>query len=433
MTASRLLLPFLCLLLWTLHASSADEPAALSLDEAVGAALSNHPVLRQAEIDIESAELRVQQARSSRSPQIDAGGLAKSGLAGSGNLFGLHGLASSPDPEGMALSANVFQDLLDFKRSKFETEARRAEVEHFDETLRAEKARLILDVRRAFYSALKAMRRIGLTEETVKERVLALRQAESLHRAGLASKLEVSLGGIGVSRARLDRTRATESLQQALARLNEAMGESTGQAFALQEPEISAASPGPLEALAAESLESRAELAAVEARIRAAEAWVRRAEREKYPRIMAMFSGGWTRFAELTLSRLLFGGFGIQLPIFTGGRLEASIEETRRGLEKTRAAREELVRAVRLQVAEARGDLVTAFESVRTAEQGVEQALEAERLASARYKHDLADLLDLTVAQTALAAAENEHGQARYDYKIAEAELDFATGKRHGH
>ncbi len=52
-----------------------------------------------------------------------------------------------------------------------------------------------------------------------------------------------------------------------------------------------------------------------------------------------MFSGGWARFAELTLSRLLFGGFGIQLPLLTGGRLKANIEETRLGLEKTRATR----------------------------------------------------------------------------------------------
>ena len=48
-----------------------------------------------------------------------------------------------------------------------------------------------------------------------------------------------------------------------------------------------------------------------------------------------MFSGGWIRFAELTLSRLLFGGFGIQLSLLMGGRLQANIEETGLGLERT--------------------------------------------------------------------------------------------------
>ena len=405
----------------------------LALDQALQAALSNHPILRQAEIDIDSAELRVKQARSRRLPQIDAGGLSKAGLSGSATLFGLHGLAASPEPEGTAFSANILQNLLDFKRTKYESEARRAEVEHFEETLRAEKSRLVLAVRRAFYSALKAARHVRVADQAGAERALALREAQSLHRAGLASKLEVNAAQTGLARARLDRTKAAESLNQALAGLNEAMGEKPGQAYALQEPEISAARPEPVESLVAESLAARPELAAVDARIRAAEAWIERAEREKYPRIMAMFSGGWTRFAELTLGRLLFGGFGIQLPLFTGGRIEATIEETRLGLEKTRAAREELRRAVPRQVADARADLATSFEALGTTEQAFQQALDAERLASARYRHDLADLLDLTVARTALAAAESERARARFDYKIAEATLDFATGKQVWH
>ena len=121
----------------------------------------------------------------------------------------------------------------------------------------------------------------------------------------------------------------------------------------LREPEITASVPEPLDALLAEAVANRPELAAVAARIRAGEAWVRRAERERYPRIRAMFSGGWIRFAELTLSRLLFGGFGIQLPLLMGGRLQANIEETRLGLERTQAARDDLEPAVDQQVAEA--------------------------------------------------------------------------------
>lgn len=433
MIVQRLALPLLGVMLGALSLGAASNGAGgipdLALDQAVQAALSNHPILRQAEIDIDSAELRVKQARSRRLPQIDAGGLAKVGLSGSATLFGVHGLAASPEPEGMAFSANVIQDLLDFKRTKFESEARRAEVEHFEETLRAEKSRLVLEVTRAFYSALKATRQVRVADLAGEERVLALREAQARNQAGLASKLEVNTALASLAKARLDQAKAAESLQQALAQLNEAIGEEPGQAYSLQEPEISAPRPGPVKALVTESLESRPELAAVEARIRAAEAWVERAEREKYPRIMAMFSGGWTRFAELTLGRLLFGGFGIQLPLFTGGNLEATIEQTRLALERTRAAREELRRAVPRQVAEARADLATSFEAVRTTEQVLQEALQSERLASARHRHGLADLLDLTVARTALAASESERAQARFDYKIAEAALDFAAGK----
>ena len=248
----------------------------------------------------------------------------------------------------MAFSANVYQNLLDFNRIKFEGRARQEELEYFNETLLAEEGTLILQVKRAYYACLKAQRQISLAQEVVKEKALAMRQVEALQRAQLGSKLDVTQADVRLAHAQLGLTEATDSHRQTLARLNTAMGEEAAHVYALQESTILVDSSEPLETLLAESPERRAELSAVEARIRAGEAWVRRAEREKYPRIMAMFSGGWAPFAELTLSRLLFGGFGIQLPLLTGGRLKANIEETRLGLEKTRATREELVQAIGL-------------------------------------------------------------------------------------
>lgn len=428
MSPSRLVWPLLWLGLCAQQAGLAADTRPLSLEEALQAALSNHPILVMAELDVESAVVRVRQARSVRSPQIDGGGLAKRGLSGSANMFGLNGLAASPDPEDMAFSGNVLQDLLDFKRSRFETEARRAEVEYFEETLRAEEAALVLIVTEAYYSILKALQQARLAERAVAEAELAVRRAASRLRAQLGSGLDVQRAEHRAARAALNRAKAVEALEQAHARLAEAMGTEAGRQFSPAEPERTPVQPSPPEPLVADALESRPELAAVDARIRAAEAWVRRAEREKYPRIMAMFSGGWTRFAERTLSQLLFAGFGIQLPIFTGGRLEAGIQQARLAMEKTRAVREELKRAVQLQVIEARSDAATAVEAVRAAGTGVEQARSAERLAGARHRNLLADALEVEAARTALAAAESERNRALYDYEIAFARLAFATG-----
>ena len=197
----------------------------------------------------------------------------------------------------------------------------------------------------------------------------------------------------------------------------------------LREPEITASVPEPLDALLAEAVANRPELAAVAARIRAGEAWVRRAERERYPRIRTMFSGGWIRFAELTLSRLLFGGFGIQLPLLMGGRLQANIEETRLGLERTQAARDDLERAVGQQVAEAHSRLSAALAALETAEQGVAAAQGVARLAEVRAKQGIEARLAWLGALAGLAGAENERDQALYDLGVAQTELDFAVGR----
>ncbi len=408
---------------------TADSVDTLSMENAVHLTVSSHPILLQAAIDVGSAELRVKQARSRKAPQVDAGGLTNAGLTGSANLFGLHGLASSPEPQNGSFSINLFQDLLDFRRTKHESEARRAEVEHLEETLRAEQSRLILQARKAFLKALAATRRVEAAERAVEEGALGVRSALARHRAGLAAKLEVSEAETDLAQARLRRASARAALGRSLARLNSGMGRESNRTYALQEPPVEAAVPDRIEFLLASAMESRPELRAVDARIRAAEHWVERAEREKLPRIMGMFSGGWTRFSELTLGRLLFGAFGIHLPLFTGGRIQATIEETRLALEKTKAAREVLARSIPLEVTEAHEELSAALEGLRTGDQAHLHASTVERQERVRKKHGLADGLDLARARTALAEASSARARARYRYKVAEAELDFATGK----
>ncbi len=409
-------------------AETSGEPRSLTLDQAIETALANNPRLRQSAIEISVAETRVKQARADLLPQIDAGGLANKGLTGSANLFDLHGLASSPEPRNGAFSVNLLQDLLDFKRTKFESRARRAEVEYFEQTLRADQDRLVLEVQRAYFYGLKASEHFVLAGERIKRRELEQARADALLEAELGAKVEVDQARANLSKAQSGLTSATEAQKRALSGLGTVMGEEAPVLYQLHEPEISERIPGPLEPLVANSLEARAELAAVDARIQAAEEWVRRAQREKYPRLMIMFSGGWTRFAELTLGRLLFGAFGLQLPVFTGGRLEASIEETKLVVAKTEAMRDELRQAIRLEVTSAHSEVVSTLEAVQAARRGVEQAQAMATLADIRQQQGLSSRLDVVVARTELAAAENSLHQARYDYQLATAQLEFASG-----
>ena len=425
---SWILVASLAISLCPAAAETSGDPRSLTLDQAIETALANNPRLRQSAIEISVAETRVKQARADLLPQIDAGGIANKGLTGSANLFDLHGLASSPEPRNGAFSVNLLQDLLDFKRTKFESRARRAEVEYFEQTLRADQDRLVLEVQRAYFYGLKANKHFALAGERVKRRALEQVRADALLEAELGTQAEVDQARANLSKAQSEVTSATGALRRALSGLGTVMGEEAPVLYQLHEPEISERIPDPLEPLVANSLEARAELAAVDARIQAAEEWVRRAQREKYPRLMIMFSGGWTRFAELTLGRLLFGAFGLQLPVFTGGRLEASIEETKLVVDKTEAMRDELRQAIRLEVTSAHSEVVSTLEAVQAARQGVEQAQAMATLADIRQQQGLSSRLDVVVARTELAAAENSLHQARYDYQLATAQLEFASG-----
>ncbi len=85
---------FLMTALLTVKAVSANQgtgqSALLSLEQAVATALEHHPRLRKAQLEIPAAEARIKEARSTFLPQVDEGGIAKQGLSGAGNWFGLH-------------------------------------------------------------------------------------------------------------------------------------------------------------------------------------------------------------------------------------------------------------------------------------------------------------------------------------------------------
>ena len=402
----------------------------LSLEQAIEMALANHPHLRKAELAVTGGEARVKHAHSGSYPQLNSGGIAKQGLSGSAAAFGLEGLANSPEPDDMAVSVNAYYDVLDFGRTRHETNARMGELAYLQHELSAVEAKVIRNVRKAYFTVLKAAQLVEVAEQNLESRKLNLRQAEAFFRAGLRSKVDVHLAQAEVSRAQLRLTQAHNEQAVSLAGLNHAMGSGDSSLqFQLEEPDRRLEEVQALPVLIAAGLANRPELRAVEAQIEAREEWVERAKKERYPRIMAAFSGGWTRFAELSLSNLLFGGFAIKLPVFAGGQLKASIQEKEQAQQQAIATRNQLLQDIPLQITTVYHQLANSTEAVRTFEQVKVHADDALRLARARYRMELADQVELALAQASQAEAESQYFSALYDYQIQTAELLYTTGR----
>ena len=427
MKRSRLVL-FLLLSSFCGRLAGQSSEVTLTLSQAIQNALEHRPQLLRIGEEIKAAEARLKQARSNYFPQIGFGGIAKQGLSGAGSAFGLEGLASSPFPRDLAASINVSYDLLDFGRRKHRTAAHRFRVKSLRESRRTDQARVVLQVKRAYYSVLEAKKRTELGSQTIRERELTVKQSSAFYRAQLKSKLDVSLAQVELSRARLAVVQAESAHRQALIGLNRAMGAPYSGTYVLQEPVAPVQPTVSLQALVQGGLAERPELRSLDAQISAYEEWLRKAESEKKGRIMGAFSGGITRFAELTAGRLLFGGIGIRLPIYTGGRLEGQIEEARHTLESSRARRQILSQDIEEEVARAHSRLTAAHHALQANQDIVTQAKQTLELARLRYRAQLSDFVELARAETALSTAETDYAKALYDYKLSEAELFYATG-----
>ena len=122
-------------------------------------------------------------------------------------------------------------------------------------------------------------------------------------------------------------------------------------------------------------------------------------------------------------------GIQISLPIFQGFSRDARIDQKRALL---RQAETQTEYAVDLTGAEVRTLVERADEAfLRATGQAlaVRQAQRGFEIASAQYREGLGSQLELTDAEVALRQSEFNYAQAVYDYLLARAELDQATGQ----
>ncbi|HLG18140.1 MAG TPA: TolC family protein [Blastocatellia bacterium] len=410
--------------------SPAPQPPKLTLDDAIRVALAQHPALRQAREAIVAAEARTKQAKSAYFPQITASGIAKQGLSGASGALGLRGLVTSPLFRDIGASSAAFQNLYDFGRTAHQVKASKWAAVSLNHALEAEQSFVVLDVQQAYYSTLQQQRLVTVDEKILADRQLIARQAAAFYNAQIRSKVDVSLAEVGVSNANLELVRARDQLRTAFAELNRAMGADGAPVYALEEPKITIESPPALEPLIAESQQKRPDLLAIDTQIKSDEEIVARARSNRWPKLALLFSSGWVRFSEYSPGRLLLGAFGIDLPIFTGGRIEAEIEEAKANLAQSRAGRDALAQNIRFQVQRAHNELISAIEAIRASEQLIAQAREAMRLAQVRYRVNIGSFVELSAAEAASSNAEAQYAQARYRYKLADSLLNYAAGRR---
>jgi outer membrane protein len=405
-------------------------PPKLTLDGAIRTALAQNPILRQARQAIVAAEARTKQAKSAYFPQITASGIAKQGLSGASGALGLRGLVTSPLFRDIGASSAAFQNLYDFGRTAHQVKASKWAALSLNHALEAEQAFVVLDVQQTYYTTLQQQRLVAVDEKILADRQLIARQAAAFYNAQIRSKVDVSLAEVGVSNTNLELVQARDHLRTAFAELNRAMGADGAPIYALEEPKITIESPPALEPLIDEGQQKRPDLLAIDTQIKSNEEIVARAKSNRWPKLALLFSSGWVRFSDYSPGKLLLGAFGIDLPIFTGGRLEAEIEEAKANVAQSRAVRDTLAQDIRFQVQRAHNELISAIEAIRANEQLIAQAREALRLAQVRYRVNIGSFVELSAAEAAASSAEAQYAQAQYRYRIAQALLDYAAGRR---
>lgn len=125
----------------------------------------------------------------------------------------------------------------------------------------------------------------------------------------------------------------------------------------------------------------------------------------------------------------------ISLPLFDGGVARARVRQARADVSTAETNRRQAADLIVLDVRQNYLNLVQARNSVAVANQALEQAREAFRLARVRYnagvsaQAGISPLLEVSDAQNALTQAESNQVNALYNYNNARSRLDRAIGR----
>ncbi|OIO74096.1 MAG: transporter [Zetaproteobacteria bacterium CG1_02_53_45] len=403
------------------------EGRALTLADVVQISLCSNPQTRAAWASARAAAARLGSSRSSQLPSLSLGGTAEHNAAATGAVH------SVSNRQSLSLSLSYL--LYDFGGREAGIDNARALLAAANASGNATLQTLFLDAAQAYFALMSARASLDASRASETSAAEAQTAAQARYRVGAATKADHLQARTALSQASLIRIRAEGVMQNALGTLANVMGlEPTAR---LEFAEAPAARPDirqeqDVAQLIDQAQQRRPDLAAADARIRAARADIVSARASGMPKLTldASASDGRTAAAGAGYANTRNGSIAlnIQFPIFTGFDTAYRTRAAQAQLENSMASRDQVARQVSLQVWQAYQNLRSEGQALRASEDLLASAAESEAMSLGRYREGVGNILDLLSAQSAMAGARQQHVTALYNWHAARFSLAQAIG-----
>ena len=410
---------------------TAQAPPMLTLQQAEALAIKNHPQVQESQNEINFANQQVVINRAPYFPGITGVVTGSQGIFRS--RIGAGDLTDSRlfDREGQGVT--VEQLITDSGRTPNLVASARFQAQAATQNSVATRYTVLLDVNRAYFDVLRAQETVKVARETVSARQTVDTQIGELAKNKLRSDLDVALADVNVSEAKLLLLRAQDSVTGALAELGRSVGSNQPANYQLTGEPLPASPPPTADMLVTQALQNRPELASLRASSAAAYKFYY-AERDlKRPTVSALAVAGYTPYIQNPTTTPIppeYEGVGVtaSIPIFNGhlfsAREEAAYQHALESDQRLRDEQERISRDVRVAWASAND----AYQRIDVTAQFLREATLGLQLAQGRYNLGLSSIVELTQSQLNVTNAEIENLNAKYDYQIQYAALQFTIG-----
>ncbi len=405
----------------------------IALTDAIRLAQQNAPATVQARGAIQTSSLSVKQAYSAFLPSIN---LSAGTSHQSGDRFDTQGnlVPFTGNPTNYSTGLNASLQLFDGGRRFFDIKRTKADVNAAEATEVTQRFQIALQVKQQYYNILAARESQSAAEAQIDQANQQLRAAGLRLRAGAATTSDSLRSVIQLGNARLALLTAQNNLSLANATLTRLV-----------------ASPRMVTATAADTLDQRAVIPSLaeleplvekapaveqaQAELQSAKAASRSAKTAYFPTLNMNFSRGGSGLDPafgLGDKRYAYNqslNFSLSFPLFNNLSREVSVLRASVAEDNAEVQLRDARLAARQTLVQALGQMTTAQQQVDIQAASVAAALEDLRVQRARYELGASTLLEVLTSQTQLDQARTSLIRARYDYRVAKAQLEALIGR----
>ncbi len=432
-----------CFLAWAPGRTAAaqdnpEEKLVLTLEKSIDLALSQNPSYLASQERVNAASSRVRQAASQFFPSLDA--------IGQDNLdrkaFSIDFPSMIPGgrsqrvtvdfTKNYQLSFNLSVPLYTGGRLSAGFRQARYGLMASQESVRQTNQQTVFSAKQAFFNYLVAREYVKVAEEALSLAEKTLKNVRNMFEVGVASRLDLLRAEVSASNLKPPVIQARNAVKIAEAGLKTVLGIDVSRPVEV----VGELSYRPVEVDPAASLTAalsrRPELSLVNYQKLIAEETRKMAVAGGLPTVAVSgnynYWGDYLKFKSGIWESYYSFNLIVNVPIFKGFQTSAQVAEAKAAIREIEQTRKGLTDAIKFEVEAAVLNLSQARESLLSQEKNIEQALEGLRVAELNYGEGLATILDVDAARIALSEARTNRRRAVYEYEIALAMLDKATG-----
>lgn len=392
----------------------------LTLQQCVDIALKNHPAINAAAGTIRQSESKIGQARAGYYPQIN--------IQSDYSRIGPAPTSLRSDPYNYySNSLNLNQTLFDFGKTSSSVDIQILTKQSAEADFQNTAASLVLGVKEAYYSFLKAKMSEIVAKETVNQFQQHFDVAETFFETGKSSKIDVTSAEVNLSNARIQLISVQNALHIARVTLNKAMGLISAPEYDVEEQFYLEKISISFETALAQAYENRPDLLSTGLKKEALEKGIDLNKKGYLPVLSGNAAYGYAG-DDTSMDKSWNVGVALAFPLFSGLSTKYAVDEARANLDVARANEESLRQSVYQEVQSAWLNRREAFERIEAGRIIVRQAEENVELAKGRYETGVGNSIEITDAMIKLNNAKMTYITALSDFSVAQARLEKAIG-----